>query len=77
MGEIEAFLDECRADLWFQSHPELVDRIETVLTKLYLDGEGPAWEAVWDQVCTVLKRKLDTPLDRCQALAAVLQGVIG
>ncbi len=77
MDEIEAFLDECRDDPWFQSHPELVDRIETVLTKLYLDGEGPEWEAVWDQVCTVLKRTLDAPLDRCRALAAVLQGVIG
>jgi hypothetical protein len=54
MDEIETFLDECRADPWFQSHPELVDRLESVLTKLYLDGEGPEWEAVWDRVCTVL-----------------------
>jgi hypothetical protein len=77
MDEIETFLDECRADPWFQSHPELVDRLESVLTKLYLDGEGPEWEAIWDQVCTILKRTNDTPIDRCQALAAVLQGVIG
>jgi hypothetical protein len=77
MDEIETFLDECRADLWFQSHPELVDRLESVLTKLYLDGEGPEWETVWDQVCTVLKRTSDTPIDRCQALAVVLQRVIG
>jgi hypothetical protein len=24
MDEIDAFLDECRADPWFQSHPEVV-----------------------------------------------------
>jgi hypothetical protein len=59
------------------SHPELVDRLESVLTKLYLDGEGPEWEATWDQVCAVLKRTSDTLIDRCQALAVVLQGVIG
>jgi hypothetical protein len=47
MDEVEAFLDECRADPWFQGHPEVVDRLESVLTKLYLDGEGPEWEAIW------------------------------
>jgi hypothetical protein len=41
MDEIEAFLDECRADAWFQNHPEVVDRLESVLTKFYLAGEGP------------------------------------
>jgi hypothetical protein len=71
MDEIETFLDECRADPWFQSHPELVDRLESVLTKLYLDGEGAEWEAIWDRVCTILKRTSDTPIDGCQALAAV------
>jgi hypothetical protein len=75
MEEIEAFLDECRADLWFQSHSKLVDQLESVLTKVYLEGEGPEWEAIWDQVCTVLKRTTDTPVDRCQALALVLKGV--
>jgi hypothetical protein len=40
MDEIEAFLDECRADPWFQSHPEVVDRLESVLTKFYFAGEG-------------------------------------
>jgi hypothetical protein len=43
------------------------------VTKLYLD-EGPEWEATWDQVCAVLKRTSDTPIDRCHALAVVLQG---
>jgi hypothetical protein len=68
MDEIEAFLDECCADPWFQSHPD---------TRFYLDGEGLEWEAIWDQVCTVLKRTTDPPVDRCQALAEVLQGVKG
>jgi hypothetical protein len=75
MDEIEALLDECRADPWFQSRPELVDRLESVLTKFYLDGEGPEWEAIWDQVHAVLERTTDTPVNRCQALAAVLQGI--
>jgi hypothetical protein len=76
MDEIEAFLDECSGDPWFQSHPELVDRLESVLTKLYLDGEGPEWEVTWDQVCAVLKRTSDPPIDRCQALSVVLQGIL-
>jgi hypothetical protein len=73
MDEIEAFIDECRADPWFQSHPEVVDQLESVLTKFYFAGEGPEWQAIWDQVHT----KTDTPVERCQVLAAVLQGVNG
>jgi hypothetical protein len=76
VDEIEAFLEECQADPWFQSHPELVDRLESVLTKFYLAGEGPEWQAIWAQVQAVLERTSDTPVDRCQALAVVLQGVV-
>jgi hypothetical protein len=71
MDEIEAFLEECRADAWFQNHPEVVDRLESVLTKFYLAGEGPEWQAIWDQVHEILERFADTPVDRCQALAVV------
>jgi hypothetical protein len=77
IDEIEAFLDECRSDPWFQSHPEVVDRLESVLTKFYFAGEGPEWQAIWDQVRAILERKSDAPIDRCQALAEVLQGVNG
>jgi hypothetical protein len=77
MDEIEAFLDECRADPWFQSHAGLVDWLESVLTKFYLSGEGPEWQAIWDQVHAVLERTNDTPVDRCEALAVVLRSVIG
>jgi hypothetical protein len=77
MDEIEAFLDECRADPWFQSHPQVADRLESVLTKFYFAGEGPEWQAIWDQVHAVLGRTTATPVDRCQALAAVLHGVKG
>jgi hypothetical protein len=75
MDEIETFLDECRADPWFQGRPDLVDRIESVLTELYLAGEDREWQAIWDQVQAVLERKTDALVDRCQALAAVLQNV--
>jgi hypothetical protein len=70
-------LTSAARDPWFQSHPELIDRLDSVLTKLYLDGEGPEWETIWEQVRTVLERTTNTPLDRCQALAALLQGVVG
>jgi hypothetical protein len=76
MDEIETFLDECRADPWLQGHPEVVDRLESVL-KSYLTGEGAEWRAIWDQVLAILERTTDTPVDRCQALALVLQGVDG
>ena len=77
MDEIEAFVEEFRADPWFQKHPEVVDRLEGVLTKFYLSGEDPEWQAIWDQLHAILARTTDTPIDRCQALAAVLQGVRG
>jgi hypothetical protein len=77
MDEIEAFVEECRADAWFQHHPEVVDRLESVLTKFYLAGEGPEWQAIWGRVQAVLEQKSDTPVERCQALAVVLQSVNG
>jgi hypothetical protein len=76
MDEIEAFLEECRSDPWFRCHPDLVDRLESVLTNFYLAGEGPEWQAIWDQVHSVIQRTSDMPVDRCQALAVVLQGVL-
>jgi ATP dependent DNA ligase domain len=47
MDEMEAFLDECRADPWFQGRPDLTDRLEGLLTEFYLAGEGPEWQATW------------------------------
>ena len=55
MDEIEAFLNECRADAWFQSRPEVVDRLESVLNS-YLAGEGAEWQGIWHQVKTLLTR---------------------
>jgi hypothetical protein len=57
---------------WFQSHPEVVDRLQSVLTKFYLAGEGPEWRAIW----AILERFADPPVDRCQALAVVLQDFV-
>jgi hypothetical protein len=73
---IEAFLDECRGDSWLQSHPDLVDRLEGVLTNLYLGGDGPQWQVIWDQVRSILARTSDTPVGPCQALAEALQSVL-
>jgi hypothetical protein len=71
MDEIEAFLDECRADPWFHSHPEVVDRLESVLTKFYFAGEGPEWQAIWDQVHAVLERHA------CRAVSGPRRGAPG
>jgi hypothetical protein len=76
MDVIEPFLDECRADPWFQSHPEAVDRLEGVL-KSYLAGEGAEWRGIWGQVQAILERRTDTPFDRYRTLATVLQGIDG
>jgi hypothetical protein len=65
------------SDPRFQSHPEVVDRLESVLTKFYFAGEGPEWQAIWHQFGRSWERTTDTPVDRCQALAVVLQGVNG
>jgi hypothetical protein len=72
MNEIETFLGERRADPWFQNHPEVVDRLEGVL-KSYVTGEGAEWRAIWDQALAILERTTDTPVDRCQTLALVLE----
>ena len=54
----------------------MVDRLESVLTRFYLAGEGPEWQAIWDQVHAILERFGDPPVGRCQALVVVLQGVV-
>ncbi len=46
------------------------------MTKFYLAGEGPEWQAIWDQVHAILERFADPPVDRCQALAVVLQDIV-
>jgi hypothetical protein len=46
-GDVERFLEECRADAFFQNNPNAVDRIEELLTKFY--EPGPA--APWDRAC--------------------------
>jgi hypothetical protein len=76
MDEIEAFLNECRADAWFQSRPEVVDRLDSVLNS-YLAGEGAEWQGIWDQVKAILGRRTDAPFDRWQTLSLVLPGVDG
>jgi hypothetical protein len=55
---VESFLDECRADPWFRDRPELLDRIEEVLTKFYrASDQNPEWQAIWDRICEILEQK--------------------
>jgi hypothetical protein len=32
MDEIEAFIEECHADPWFQGRPDLISRLQSMLT---------------------------------------------
>jgi hypothetical protein len=73
--EIDTFLDECRGDRWFQDYPELLERLEAVLIKFYIVGEGPEWQLIWDRVCEILERKSEATIARCEALVSVLQDV--
>jgi hypothetical protein len=78
MNEIESFLDECRADPGFRDRPELLDRIEDVLTKFYrASDDNPEWQAIWDRVCEILEQKNEALVERCEALVPVLQQIIG
>jgi hypothetical protein len=74
MEEIEAFLDECRADPWFRRRTDAVARLESAL-KSYLAAEGAEWQGIWDEVKAILERRTDTPVDRCHTLALVLPGI--
>jgi hypothetical protein len=67
--------DDCRTDARFQNHPDLVDQLEAILSSFYLDGEAPEWQSMWDRIQAVLRRAGDTPVDRFEALAGVLQNV--
>jgi hypothetical protein len=71
MDEIEAFIDERRADRWFQNRSQVVDRLESVL-KSYLAGEGAEWRGIWREVKAIIGRRTDTPVERWQTLAFVL-----
>ncbi len=66
------FVEEYRRDPWFQSHPEVVDRLESVLTKFHLRASAPSG----NQVHAIVERFADPPVDRCQALAVVLQDIV-
>jgi hypothetical protein len=73
MNEIEGFLDECRADPWFRDRPELLDRLEEVLTKFYRAGDdSPEWQAIWDRICGILQQKSETLVEQCKVLVPVL-----
>jgi hypothetical protein len=78
MNELESFIDECRADPWFRDRPELLDRIEEVLTRFYRASDGnPESQAIWDRVCEILEQKNEALAERCKALVPVLQQITG
>ncbi len=56
--DVERFLEECRADAFFQNNPNAVDRIEDLLTKFYHEAdESPAWQELWDRIREIITGK--------------------
>jgi len=56
--DVECFLEECRADAFFQNNPNAVDRIEDLLTKFYHEAdESPAWQELWDRIREIITRR--------------------
>jgi hypothetical protein len=55
---VEHFLEECRADPFFQDNPNGVDRIEDLLTRFYHEAdESPAWQELWDRMRGIITQK--------------------
>jgi hypothetical protein len=75
--DVERFLDECRADPFFQDNPTGVDRIEDLLTKFYHEAdESPAWQELWDRMRGIITQR--TPLiERFEELLLLLKKTFG
>lgn len=75
--DVERFLEECRADEFFQNNPNGVDRIEDLLTKFYHEAdESPAWQELWDLIRGIITQK--TPLiERFEELLRLLKKTFG
>jgi hypothetical protein len=77
MNEIEGFLDECRADPLFRDRPQLLDRIETLLSRFYRTrDQSPEWELTWDHVCKIVEPKDKPPTVRSNALVPILVHIL-
>jgi hypothetical protein len=77
MNEIEVFLDECRADQLLRDRPQLLDRIETLLSRFYRTrDESPEWDSTWDHVCKIFEQKHKPPAARCNALVPIFQHIL-
>jgi hypothetical protein len=74
---IEGFLDECRADPWFKAIPNWSTGSKACSPNSTWRATTQEWQAIRDQLGNILVRTTDTPVDRCQALAEVLQTVRG
>jgi hypothetical protein len=77
MNKIEDFLDECRADPLLRDRPQLLDRIETLLSRFYRTrDESPEWELTWDHVCKLFEQKDKPPAARCNALVPIFAYIL-
>jgi hypothetical protein len=75
--DVERFLEECRADAFFQNNPNAVDRIEDLLTKFYHEAdESPAWQEVWDRIRGIITGKAPL-IERFEELLLFLKKAFG
>jgi len=75
--DVERFLEECRADAFFQNNPNGVDRIEDLLTRFYHEAdESPAWQELWDRMREIITRKA-LLIERFEELLLLLKKTFG
>jgi hypothetical protein len=69
MNEIEGFLDECAGDPFFRVHPEKLEVIGSIITKLHRTGnDGREWQSTWNRIREIVIPKDRTPRERCKEL---------
>ena len=75
--DVERFLEECRADAFFQNNPNGVDRIEDLLTKFYHEAdEFPVWQELWDRIRGIITVKAPL-IERFEELLLLLKKTFG
>ncbi len=69
MNEIEGFLDECAGDPFFRVHPEKLEVIGNIITKLHRAGnDSREWQSTWNRIREIVIPNDRTPRERCKEL---------
>ncbi len=72
--EVERFFDECRAEPWYRTDPEVLEKVEEDFRLLYaLADHSPARQREWDRITDIVQAKDRSLSDRLRALAKLLE----